>query len=76
MSHLLVDWVGLRWWNTQIKVNQTHVHEQLGHPVYLVVIKLNQHCGNGVMEHASSLRFAVPAFDSVQGGRDHNFVKL
>ena len=21
-----------RWWNTQIKVNQTQVHEQKGHP--------------------------------------------
>ena len=22
-----------KWWNTQIKVNPTHVHEQMGHPV-------------------------------------------
>ena len=30
-------WLGrwARWWNTQIKVNPTQVHEQMGHPAYL-----------------------------------------
>ena len=28
-----MDWVGLRWWNTQIKVNPTQVYEQMNHPV-------------------------------------------
>ena len=27
------------WWNTQIKVNPTQVHEQMGHPVYLQYIQ-------------------------------------
>ena len=25
---------GARWWNTEIKVNPAHVHEQMGHPVH------------------------------------------
>ena len=25
-----------RWWNTQMKINPTQVHEQMGHPIYAV----------------------------------------
>ena len=33
-------WLGswARWRNTQIKVNQTQVHEQMGHPVHNVSV--------------------------------------
>ena len=30
----MVSWA--RWWNTQIKVNTTQVHEQMGHPVSIM----------------------------------------
>ena len=38
-------WLGrwARWWNTQIKFNQTQVHDQMNHPVYLQVHK-NRSC--------------------------------
>ena len=33
---LLGSWA--KWWNTQIKVNQTQVYDQMGHPVMIPVI--------------------------------------
>ena len=33
----LGSWAG--WWNTQIKVNPTQIHEQMGRPIYCMLHK-------------------------------------
>ena len=39
-----------RWWNTQIKVNPTQVHEQMGHPVLAHLIVVHRGLAEGLRE--------------------------